>query len=437
VKKIPTVLTLHLSALLRKFIGFSVVPAFSLLAPLMIIPVIARNSGPAAWSSISVSLVIGQYCATFGSFGWNVSGGAKVAICCEPTGQRDIYCLSFWSRTLASILCSTIGVLLCWNMASPGSRIASSLMCAATGLNAFSLSWFAVGCQSPKIVVTYEAIPKALASLISLFMIVITGVVYLYPLGLIIGTLIGLILFHVREFQQLMPPLMGAGIIADSMRCNIRVALVDIVAAIYVMLPLPVASLVLDSQETSGLASACQLYRWGLVVIVVFAGTMQGWVLSYGANNYISRSLASLLGHLLIGSIGFFVLVFTGEVLTSLFFGQELSAEARVLFWFGTAYFAVSMSTPFLRNFLIPKGEDSWVLVSVLTSAAVGLVAIPIFGALWGGQGIAAGYAASEGVVLILVSFRVFRSIGNRQERIASFVSRFNGGLYKKSDSRC
>ena len=85
---------------------------------------------------------------------------------------------------------------------------------------------------------------------------------------------------------------------------------------------------------------------------------------------------------------------------TGFVFGPDVAAPRDVCVWYGVAFLFLSVSTPPIRNLLVPAGRVRLVLGWTLGSAVVGLVLM--LGAAVAGwsAGVAAGMAVSEAVLL-------------------------------------
>ena len=83
-------------------------------------------------------------------------------------------------------------------------------------------------------------------------------------------------------------------------------------------------------------------------------------------------------------------------------FGEKATPEIAVFLGFGATFALTSLTTPFIRNVLVPAGLNRYVLFGTLGAALVG-VPLMVFGAQWGLSGIIAGLAASELVILAVV----------------------------------
>ena len=86
--------------------------------------------------------------------------------------------------------------------------------------------------------------------------------------------------------------------------------------------------------------------------------------------------------------------------MTGFVFGPDVAAPRDVCVWYGVAFLFLSVSTPPIRNLLVPAGRVRLVLGWTLGSAVVGLVLM--LGAAVAGwsAGVAAGMAVSEAVLL-------------------------------------
>jgi O-antigen/teichoic acid export membrane protein len=123
--------------------------------------------------------------------------------------------------------------------------------------------------------------------------------------------------------------------------------------------------------------------------------------------------MVALLMHATYGFGGAIVLALASAAISRTFFGASVMATPELSLVYAIAFFAVNVSTPFLRNILIPMGGVRTVLVATLVSLAVGLPISVFLARPVGAVGVAAGLAASEVLMAALV---VLASV-NRERR--------------------
>ncbi len=159
------------------------------------------------------------------------------------------------------------------------------------------------------------------------------------------------------------------------------------------------ATVAFRPQVSSPFASADAAYRLGLFTVTAMGNAFQGWTLEPGAERR-SRHRGAFLAHLGLGVVGGGLFAALGPWVTGFVFGPDVAAPRDVCVWYGVAFLFLSVSTPPIRNLLVPAGRVRLVLGWTVGSAVVGLV-LMVGAALAGwSAGVAAGMAVSEAVLL-------------------------------------
>lgn len=388
-------------ALVRRFFGFTAIPMISFIVPMFLLPIVSRIGGVDGWASIGVGQAVGTFATVATSYGWNVVGGARAALEHSTLRRQRLYAEAFWTRVTALVVVMPIAAVIAYVLGAGADRPAAALMAVAGALTGMSLDWYAVGTGSPSTILWFETIPTALAMACAVPVLLITRNLVLYPVLLILGLGTGLILLNIRLFRRPFPPLLARREWAGALRGNFVPALIDSTAGAYSSAPVPFSRAFGTISLTASIASADKVYRIGLMAIVVTGNALQGWVLAVPANERWRRHLASFVLHGLVAVIGFAVLVFGGPLISSLFLGEAVAASNQLFLWYGIAYIAISLTTPFIRNILIPAERNATVLAATVAAAVVGLLLMVILGALVGAVGVLIAYAVSEVTIFV------------------------------------
>ncbi|MFH8250749.1 lipopolysaccharide biosynthesis protein [Microbacterium sp. B2969] len=398
-----------MKVLLTRFLGFGAVPLISAVVPFLVLPVAARVDGPAGWAAIGTGQAIGSFVAMVGSYGWNTNGGARVSEAPSPEHQRAVYAQSLWCRLIAFAVAGSIGAVLSALLVGGAFAPVAALAALATGATGLTVTWYSVGTGSARLALWYEAVPFATLTLLSILVMLWTGSVAAYPIAMLLGVFIGLVMLNVHLYRSPWPPFSGADVRA-AFRGNLALAAADGIGGSYTTAPVPVAQGLLGTQAAAELTSADKVYRIGLTAIVVLGNSLQKWVLERPfSDGRMRRHAVALALHALVGAIGFAVLTFLGVPLTEFLLGAAVTPAQEVFPAYGVAYFLISLSTPLIRNVLVPAGRDRVVLGAILASAAIGLPAMIIGGLQGGVLGIVIGLALSEVVVFSVVGFFAVR----------------------------
>jgi O-antigen/teichoic acid export membrane protein len=405
---------------LRRLTGFTVLPLLSLVTPFLLLPVVARVSGPAGWSSFVAGQAIGTFGATVVFWGWNVGGPVLVAQARTAQERAEVYASSLRTRYLLLVGVVPLTAAVSALVAQPGHRVDAAAMAAATSLLGMSPSWYGIGVGDPWLLFWYDTLPRVVAAVVGAVLVAATGWIWLYPLLLAASVAVSLVAFRRRvtpEARHTSPwPVTRA---TGELRHHLGTAGINLAATAYASTPVPVATAAFRPEVSSPFASADAAYRFGLFSVTAMGNAFQGWTLEPDLEDRERRSRhrSALLAHLVLGVVGGALFAALGPWATGLLFGADVAAPRDVCVWYGLAFCFLSASTPPIRNLLIPAGRVRLVLGWTLGSAVVGLVLMVAAAVAGWSAGVAAAMAASEALLLaglLLPALRASRTAARR-----------------------
>ncbi len=391
------------SSVLRRLTGFTVLPLLSLVTPFLLLPVVARVAGPSGWSSFVAGQAVGTVGATVVFWGWNVGGPVLVAQASSATERAEVYAASLRTRYLLLLVVVPAAAVVSALVAQPGHRVDAAAMAAATSLLGMSPSWFGIGVGEPWLLFWYDTMPRVVAAVVGAGVVWTTGLVWAYPVLLGLSVAVSLVAFRRRVAPSAVEtsplPLSRS---AGELRAHLGTAGINLSATAYASTPVPVVTVAFRPEVSSPFASADAAYRLGLFTVTAMGNAFQGWTLEPGAadTERRSRHRRAFLSHLVLGVVGGLLFAALGPWVTGFVFGPDVAAPRDVCVWYGVAFLFLSLSTPPIRNLLVPAGRVRLVLGWTLGSAVVGL-ALMVGAAVAGwSAGVAAGMAVSEAVLL-------------------------------------
>ncbi|GAA2726619.1 hypothetical protein CAE01nite_22470 [Cellulomonas aerilata] len=405
--------------LARRLLGFASLPFAGAIAPVVLLPLVSRASGPGGWAGIATAQAVGTLAATIIMFGWSVSGQSEVALAPTERDAAAVYRRSLRSRLLLAAVVVPTGALA-FLVGSGSYGVVNSLMYVASAVTGLSFGWYCVGRARPGWVAAYEVLPKVLAMVVAAVVLLVTGLVWVYPAALLAATVGGALLFQRRCVPAQDGSRWDLGTAWRDSTSRWRAGALSIAGGIYASAPLPLAAVLASVDEVATLASGDKLYRYGLFGVIGLANGLQAWVLSgEGARRTARRQSSAVSAHAVLGGVGLAFLVLVGERASAIIFGQSVAAGTAVVVACGVAYAAVSMSTPLVRNTLIPGGRPGVVLATTTVTGVLGVGVMWTLGLHLGAAGIAWGFAASEVLNLALLASAVL-VIGRRQRARAT-----------------
>jgi len=386
---------------LRRLTGFTVLPLLSLVTPFLLLPVVARVAGPSGWSSFVAGQAVGMVGATVVFWGWNVGGPVLVAQASSAVERAEVYAASLRTRYLLLLGVVPAAAVVSALVAQPGHRVDASAMAVATSLLGLSPSWFGIGVGDPWLLFWYDTMPRVVAAVVGAGVVWATGFVWTYPVLLALSVAVSLVAFRRRVVAGVdgtSPfPVSRSG---GELRTHLGTAGINLAATAYASTPVPIVTVAFRPDVSSPFASADAVYRLGLFTVTAVGNAFQGWTLEGSGGERRSRHRTAFGAHLVLGVVGGLLFAALGPWVTGFVFGPDVAAPRDVCVWYGVAFLFLSVSTPPIRNLLVPAGRVRLVLGWTLGSAVVGLVLM--IGAAVAGwsAGVAAGMAVSEAVLL-------------------------------------
>lgn len=369
--------------------------------PFIVLPVLARVTSSDEWTALNVGLGVGAITAAVGLVGWNILGTPLVALAQSTERRHTLYGRSFYIRTIACLALVVPALALSVVMGPASAWPLSALMAIATTLSSLSIAWYAVGVSSPRMIAVFDIAPRTVGTAIALALVLWTGSALWYPIMLGLSSITGTLLFHRSLLTSFMPPWPGFAALRRDVK-DMRAAWgVESIGNTYANAPVPLASALTPVVSSSAYASADRIYRYGIMLVGAVGNALQGWVLETDASDRHRRNMVAIAVMSGVGILGGTYLAILGPWSTSILFGADKAGDPAVMVALGVAFFGVSASTPLIRNVLIPARVDRPVLAVTVGSAAIGIGMMVGLGLIWGGLGVAVGFATSEMVTFL------------------------------------
>jgi len=390
-------------SLLLRLAGFGSLPLIASLSPLLVLGVVARACSPDEWAALGIGQAVGSFATVAVTFGWTMVGPPAVATAASPDDRRDLYVVSWWVRVGAATLVIPAAVVLSVVLA-PSAPVLAAAMCTSTALTGLSMAWFAVGIGRPRTAAAFDVLPRLAALAAGAVAVVVTAEPVWFPVCAGAGTLLALHAFHRRLIGRLVPPWPGWASVLRALRRSAPGAAVMSVGSVYTSAPVPVASLIGAADQVARMSSADRVYRYSLFAVSSLADALQSWVLERGVRD--RRQSVAIVGHAVLASAGGGALVLLGPLATELLFGAALGSSRAVFAGYGLAFFFVCLSTPFVRNILVPLGHARAVLAANVAGLVTGASVLVPATAAAGVPGVSLAFAATEGVTMGYVIVR-------------------------------
>jgi O-antigen/teichoic acid export membrane protein len=384
----------------KRLLGFVGLPFLSLIAPFVLLPLIARIGGADSWAAVAIGQSVGAFAAVCITFGWGLTGPAEVAPLQDAAQRVYIYRLSFAGRSVLFVIVAPIACLVAAVLAPAGHEVEAIAMASALALGGLSPAWYCVGIGRPSLIAAYEVAPRLVATAIAAVIVMTTHAIYLYPVVMTCATIGGLLVFN-RQHGELklggFPLRLGVKALIERKAG----AATGLVSGVYSSTPVAIVSGVSDTLSVATFASGDKLYRIGLYAAIAVSNAFQGWVAEVGKGERRRRMKVAVLSHTGLGLVGMLGLGILGPWFSALLFGSEVAATSAVCWGYGAAFLAVSLNSALGKHVLVPLGRTRVVFWSTVVGASIGVPALAVLATLMGGAGGAWGLALGEWAVCL------------------------------------
>lgn len=410
---------------MAKRIGsFAGLPLLSSLVPFLLLPYIARVGGEGTWNALAVGQAIGSLAAILVALGWTLTGPARVAGTSDPDERRRLYALSLVTRVLVFVVGVPVLAAISTLFGDNTHFWETFLMAAAQAAAGMSPAWYGIAIGDAKLIARYDVIPRILAIAVCIPVLLLSGLIFIYPVAILLGGLCGTFFFTRRYSKREDYGHLNIAAVAKEIWALRAASGTTMAAAAYAATPVIVVAAVAMPSGLAVFVSAEKFFRIGLMAVGALGGSLQGWVAEIGSD-HLKRRKFSLISHTLLGLAGLVGFSLLGPVLTELLFGSTLAADFYTCFWFGMAFLFVSINTSTGSHWLVPEGRIRAVLWSTVAGAAVGLPSMVILSSMMQGAGGALGLAIGEfavcfvqGIVLLTVAWKNNRAASSPQTEV-------------------
>jgi O-antigen/teichoic acid export membrane protein len=383
--------------------GFTAIPLFSSFVPFLLLPALARDSGPAGWAAIGTGQALGTMGAVVVAWGWWLAGPIGYV---RRTNSRDRHALfmsSVQTRLLVSAFIIPVAFVVASLLSARSWRLEAGMVAIGFAVSGLTPGWFCIAAGRPGLLARYEAVPKMLATAASGLIVWQTHNVMAYPVLLIVATIGALAVFVVREIPPAERDLQPFREVMATLREQAPIVTSNAFGSAYSSTPMPIASALAPAVSAASFSSGERFYRIAQFSIVALANGLQKWVLEAEGQSAARRQRAAIWSHVVLGLAGAIGIGLLGPTISRVLFGSAVQASYVTTIGFGVAFFFVSAATPFGRNLLIPAGRRARLLVGTSSGAIIGVPLMVASYYLFGVGGIAVGLALSEALVFLIL----------------------------------
>lgn len=391
------------SGVRSRVVRFSLASFVALLAPFLVLPVVASRTSVADWAALAVGQSIGTVAGLVVACGWSVNGPVEIA---RAVGNEigGIFWESVRMRLMAFFVTAVPVVVICGLAAPKDQFTLTAATAVAFSSVALSSTWVAVGLGDPVPLMLLESLPRLGILAVCGLAISLGATVLVYPGAVLLASFVGLGLFLWAGVRPLRRPASPR----RSMRTRVATQLpalgTTLSAGGYTAATVFLVSLATDVHETAVLSSAQLLYGVGLVSVVALSSGLQSWVIHPDPPTARERRCKALASHTCLGLIGLAAFTVLAPPVAARLFGADVAPSAVVAAGYGVALLATCIGTSMAQHLLVPAGAVNAVLRATVTGAAVGVPLILVLSSAFGAAGGAFALAGSEVLVTAVMA---------------------------------
>ena len=405
----------------RRVAGFAMVPALSVLSPVLVLPLISHRFGPAGWSAVSIGQGTGGALSVVVGLSWPVVGAHLVASAGNGSARLQLYVDSMVSRLVVLAVLAPLGMIASALLAHDH-RWTAALCALGLTLNGLTVFWYYVGIGTPRQLVVNEALPRLVAATATVALL-LTGVGLWIFGALLVGSGAASVLLNYRSIVgrrslrgtrvRSFPAVMRAVVAQHGVGTASRV-----MYGVYNTASVSLVALVAPS-AVAGYAAIDRLWRTAFNGAAALPQGFAAWV-SGGfpfVRGRAARAAAAMTALAVTAFAGLWLILPVGMRL--LYSGKAVwTPEERLL---AAAVLAVCFLGQALGLVMaVPLGGESAVYLSNTTAACVG---VPLIVVLARGHSVAGGLTAvliaESSVVLVLLLWLALR----RPSRVSAPVA--------------
>lgn len=394
-----------LSPLLRRLVGFASVPLLIGAAPLLVLPVIARQGTAAEWVAIAVGSSVGGLAAIVVSLGWSTTGPLQVAT--RPTDRSLIYYESLWSRLVAFVVAAPAGCLITSAIVDEAAQALAIAMTLAVAINGLSPAWFSVGMGKPSDVAIFDGFPRLVAAGAAAGLIGTGYNLIFYPLaaGAMSVTTIVAYTLRVTRWNPAGHQRIRLWRVVGKQAATTATTLIS---ASYTTAMVPLVAWCTTTSEAAIYASGTRLYQFAFLGV---AAASQSLITETRLGQQTPRHLRTALSmHAAVGSAGALVILAFGPQLTRILLTAELDVTQAITLPLSCAFLLVSANMFVIQQVLIPRGNELRLLPGALAGATIGVPATLMFAQEFGAVGGAWGLVTAEASALLGMTLSAHRA---------------------------
>lgn len=397
----------------RRILGFSLLPAMSMLAPLVLLPIVAQRYGPSGWSAIALGQSVGAIVGVVVALAWPIVGGHQIARS-NLDLRREIYIDSLGSRLFVLVVATPLAAVFLILLGQP-LRLETILFMIGISLNGLTASWYFAGTGEPRKLVVNEGVVRLAGYALAATAMILGSPLIIYASLTIMAGLAMIVLnwwtivarrpsreqFRFRAWLHIVRG-HSYGTLSRVLQGGFSFGGVPISAAIV-------------PGGLSSFAAADQLAKAASNAGLALPASFVGWV-GQGGSALKRRSLTATMTTLAILAIAVVVWYAVGPaVVTFLYRGESGLGRAEITL-IGLAIFGTVGARVLELLAVVPAGEERSIFLTNTVMSVVGLCLLPLAFVNWGVIGGLTVYAAIPIATMGTLVLVILRALRRRRE---------------------
>ncbi|MDR2083121.1 MAG: hypothetical protein LBP35_05965 [Candidatus Ancillula trichonymphae] len=380
----------NLKQILIQITKFATSALANTLITLLSIPILISKLGAALWGELALIQSISTFFAIFVAYGWGTIGSGLVASI-KAESRREFYGRSVIIRIWLYAIAVVVQALFLCIISQISLRVIllGALSYLLPNLGAW---WFYIGESSPRHLLFYDMLPKALGTLF--------GLVFVWffrtPESLLLPQLVFNLILPVAALKIIRPTSMWISPREQfsALKTMLSGFLAASMAALYVNLPLVLVQILLPEQ-LAYYALADKFFKYATQAFSPVTQTLQGWI-PEKTELLMSRAKLGVMISAAIGMCGWIFLALALSPLTALLSARTIEVSHELGFIFGGAFCMIAISQIIGVAILVPLKRETALVTSTTLGVLVALPLMLIFALKVGVGGVALALTISE-----------------------------------------
>lgn len=392
--------------LLRRVAGFAMLPGLSMLASLVLLPLIAHFDGAAGWTGMALGQSVGALVSLVGGLAWPTVGAQRIVEAEDADTRRRIFAVSLMSRGPLIALLATVALPAVWWLAAPTQRLSTACFLTATSLNGLTASWYYAGTGSPRHLVVNEGITRFAGYALAIPAVIISNSTLSYAALNLVFVIVAIGLNYRTIFGSRGMPHVGWAQVREVYQVHFLGSLARLAGSAHSYLPTSLLSATAPSVVPL-FTAIDNVYKSGCNAVDFLPSALIEWMQTTETNAH-RRKVVAITVCMVIASLVFFGWQLIGPALMRfLYQGVVTFGPVEILAIGASVALALLVDALELLD-LVPRHGENLVFTTELVVSLAGIIAVVPMALVFGGIGAFATYAIASGVKLSIFAGQRF-----------------------------